>query len=360
MYDTIIKTPVRWSLSTIVNSTTTTTSSSLYVCIPSIQVISETILQRYRKEKSYLSWINKILTFNEFCSKYEKYNSITLTEGDIWLLLKYMNSHFGVTLDPEVQGYGKTHLAIKFPKYNEHDLKFHSTPEDITDNDKAVISLKSTCEALHDQVKDLELKMEELVKQCLVHSTKKQKTQALYLLKRKKQLEQILDRRLKSLDTIETILLKIDSSHNDLQVMQAFNVGADTLKHILSNNNITVTSVDETIQKIQDALEDQKRIEDAITSGMKQATYSYDNDGHDEIEDETSKTILKEKRHWDQVDEDDDKSIDVIKPVETTYPLRSDSELARLHTILSELPEIPIRPPPKSKQRRQQRQQQLA
>lgn len=161
MYDTIIKTPVRWSLSTIVNSTTTTTPPSLYVCIPSIQIISETILQRYRKEKSYLSWINKILTFNEFCSKYEKYNSITLTEGDIWLLLKYMNSHFGVTLDPEVQGYGKTHLAIKFPKYNEHDLKFHSTPEDITDNDKAVISLKSTCEALHDQVKDLELKMEE-------------------------------------------------------------------------------------------------------------------------------------------------------------------------------------------------------
>lgn len=147
--------------------------------------------------------------------------------------------------------------------------------------------------------------------------------------------------------------------------MQAFNVGADALKHILSNNNITVTSVDETILKMQNALEDQKRIEDAIAFGMEQTKHVNDDDnGYNEIEIENKyknknkKSIIKEKRRWEEIDHQDNKSINEVEPIETTNALRTNSELARLHNILSTLPEVPIKPPPKSKQRR--REQQLA
>ncbi|CAO3609117.1 unnamed protein product [Cunninghamella blakesleeana] len=363
IYDTVIKTPVRWSKSTIINNPTA--SSTLYVCIPSIQTISEFILQQYRNEKSYFSCVNRILTFTEFRAKYGKYDIISLTEGDIWLLLKYMNSHFGVRLAPDVRGYGKSHLVIKLPEYNENNFTFKHIPDEITENDKAIISLKTTCKALNDQVTELQTKMEELLQSCLDHSNKKQKLQALYALKRKKQLEEILDRRLKSLDTIETILLKIDASHNDIQVMQAFNVGADALKHILSDSNITVTSVDETILKMQNALEDQKRIEDAITFGMEQTIHVNDDDNiHNEIKieykdenkNENQNSILKEKRHWEEIDNQDIKNISEARPIQTTNVLQSNSELARLHSILSDLPEVPIKPLPKSKQRRREKQ----
>jgi hypothetical protein len=52
------------------------------------------------------------------------------------------------------------------------------------------------------------------------HHTNNRTPQAMYLLKKKKQVEDILDRRLKTLETMDTMLLKIEASQNDLQVMK--------------------------------------------------------------------------------------------------------------------------------------------
>lgn len=50
------------------------------------------------------------------------------------------------------------------------------------------------------------------------HYRAKRKAQALYAHKRKKHIMEILDRRLRSLETMEMMLLKIETSQNDLQV----------------------------------------------------------------------------------------------------------------------------------------------
>lgn len=44
-------------------------------------------------------------------------------------------------------------------------------------------------------------------------------SKALYCLKRKKNLQEVLERRLKSMETMDTVLLKIESSQDDLQVV---------------------------------------------------------------------------------------------------------------------------------------------
>jgi hypothetical protein len=45
------------------------------------------------------------------------------------------------------------------------------------------------------------------------------------MLRKKKQVEEILDRRLKTLETMETMLLKIEASQNDLQVIVPYTTG---------------------------------------------------------------------------------------------------------------------------------------
>lgn len=44
---------------------------------------------------------------------------------------------------------------------------------------------------------------------------------ALYCMKRKKSLQDILEKRLKSMETMDTVLIKIESSQDDLQVYKA-------------------------------------------------------------------------------------------------------------------------------------------
>jgi len=45
---------------------------------------------------------------------------------------------------------------------------------------------------------------------------------AMYCMKRKKSLEEILEKRLKSMETMDTVLMKIESSQDDLQARTAF------------------------------------------------------------------------------------------------------------------------------------------
>ncbi|KAI8338000.1 hypothetical protein BC941DRAFT_351604 [Chlamydoabsidia padenii] len=294
--------------------------------MPSVHTIAHDIVQR-QFDRPY-STVNTTLTLTEFRTLYGVYRGTPLTDPDLWLILRYINVNHGVAVDVDVPGYGRSHVAIKFPKHNEHAA---FTLADINKSDRAIISLKTTCKALHDQVDELQSKMESLIKQSLDHSNKQQKPQALYALKRKHQLEQVLNRRLKSLETMETLLLKIDASHSDIQIIQAFNMGVDTLKAIFNNNQLTVTSVDETMWRMQATLEEQEQMENMITNGMD--TFSENKD-----QQPTKDLSCPPKRTRD----------DDLDPIKTV----PDSELARLHSILSTIPHAPSTDPPKSKQRR--------
>jgi hypothetical protein len=57
-----------------------------------------------------------------------------------------------------------------------------------------------------------------LQKQSLEEKKKGHTSKALYCLKRRKNLLEILDRRLKSMETMDTVLMKIETSQDDLQV----------------------------------------------------------------------------------------------------------------------------------------------
>ncbi|KAI8096729.1 uncharacterized protein BX664DRAFT_65195 [Halteromyces radiatus] len=392
MYSTVIKAPTRWSLLPWSATSTLSSSTNIFVVMSSIQTIARSILQQHQQNGSRFSSVDAVLTFTEFRTKYGTYRDTKLTDDDLWLLLRYMNSQFGLAVEPNIRGYGQLHVAIKFPEYSDvyysavpttttttttsammttsaTTTRMILSPAEINESDKAIISLKTTCKALHDQVDDLQTKMEELIKLSTQYSSKKQTPQALYTLKKKHLVEQILNRRLKSLETMETLLLKIEASHNDKQIIQAFNVGVVILKQMFNNSDLTVTNIDETMLKMQNTLEEQKRVEDAITDGTNQVMDLYD-ESSIVMDDEPvlhDTGLQKEKRTREVMnDEDytsiiaDDNNNDEYKELVTLSPPPStapNSELARLHSVLSTLPQAPILPP-RSKQRR--RLQQLA
>lgn len=140
----VTRNPTRWPISPL---------DPVHVCIPSLATIATHILTK----SPPVSPIDYVLTFYEFKTIHGMYNDIQLTDPDLWLLLRYMNAKQGIAVDLDVRGYGRSHVAIKFPDRDEKSLA--AIPADIHQSDRAIISLKTTCKALHDQVNALQLKM---------------------------------------------------------------------------------------------------------------------------------------------------------------------------------------------------------
>lgn len=143
------------------------------------------------------------------------------------------------------------------------------------------------------------------------------------MLRKKKQIEEILDRRFKTLETMETILLKIETSQNDLQVVEAFNMGANTLRSLLSDKD----TVEQTMDKLQDTLEDQKQVEEAMTIGNEEISNQTIGMTNEDLENELDSLVTADKRPPSRRD----------TIANLTQPIDTESELLRLQNVLSSL-----------------------
>ncbi|KAF7730977.1 hypothetical protein EC973_001023 [Apophysomyces ossiformis] len=330
MYEAAVK-PMKISWRVI--GTNNKQQAHLMVVLSNVKKIADRALRTYYL-KPTKSTVDHVMTFSDFREQYGTYDSVKLTDADLWLILYYMSSELGVAVDENVRGYGKTYAVIKFPE--KHDTKMIAAT--INEHDKAMISLKTTCKALHHQADELQSKIELFLQMAKENRAKNRKAQALYALKRKKQLEAILERRLQALETVETMLMKIEASQNDLQVIQAFNVGADALRGVLKSNDLSVSSVEETMQRMQNALEDQKEVEDAIAMGTEETLQIQGIADESELEQEL-----------EAIQSFQEKQKKEAQRVELPAPIDTESELARLDQVLaslkrSSLPPIDERP----------------
>lgn len=316
----ILTRPLRWFIPE--------TPPHLFIVLPTVQEYAKIIVQKHYL-KPLCSSLDNLFTFDEFRSAYgaitcHQETIVKLSDMDIWMILRYLNHQYGVDLADTVKTFGASATVIKFPDRNEAEL----VAAKITDNDKAVINLKTACSTLHRQVDELQIKSEEFLELSKEHHKNNRKPQAVYMLRKKKQVEDILDRRLKTLETMETMLLKIEASQNDLQVVQAFNLGADALRLLLDSKELNADNVDKTMENIQDTLQDQKEIEDAITVGNQDVNNAY-------LPDDAA--LEEELELLQQEDSDLNHRHHKQPQVNLTQPIDTESELLRLQNVLSSL-----------------------
>ncbi|KAI9475628.1 MAG: hypothetical protein EXX96DRAFT_574010 [Benjaminiella poitrasii] len=323
----------RWLASYIIpsyfnNNNNKIPNTATYVVLPTIQEYAKIIVHRHY-QKPLCSSLDNIFTFTEFKNEYGTLTcyqeTITqLSEMDLWLLLGYLNHEYGVA----IVNHDNSLTIIKFPGRNEGLKNSNSLlyKAQITENDKAIIKLKTTCTVLHKQVNDLQSKSEEFAQLSKEEYEEKHKPQAIYMLKKKKKVVEILERRLKTLETMETMLLKIEAAQNDIQVVEAFNMGAEMLRTLLSTEEggrLSVSNIEETFERLQDTLEDHKEIEEAIQTGNEEISdkqLAAASTSQEELEEELNSIIKKEQ-----------------KSVAITQPIDTQSELLRLQALLSSL-----------------------
>ncbi|KAI8347646.1 Snf7-domain-containing protein [Blakeslea trispora] len=323
IYDNVVKTTWQWRWRPL--SDALPHPPQQYVVVPTLKALAKAILDHHYQHSKRAT--EDVMTLSQFSLHYRHHfmNQLELTDNDIQLVLQYLHSQHGLAVQEHVKGYGAHYTILKFPPQASKE------PARITKHDEALINIRTTCHALSAQVDELQRQTEALTQASIQEKNQGHTAKALYCLKRKKNLQQILERRLKSMETMDTILMKIESSQDDLQIVQAFNTGADTLKSLLGDNGLSVESVDEAMSQLQYVLQDQKEIEDAMKMGMDDIS-AMDTDSTD-IEDELSHLIQEEEQQKQQQQQ---QKLDISRApsVPNTQPIQS--ELSRLNQMFSQ------------------------
>lgn len=128
------------------------TSSETYIVMPTLKSIAKQIVQSYANQTITHATTN-LMTLPEFRSTFGQLDDIDLTDADIWLLVRYLHAEMGVAVADNVKGYGTEYVVVKFPAKDEK--------AEITQHDRALVSMKTTCHALKVQVDELQSKAEE-------------------------------------------------------------------------------------------------------------------------------------------------------------------------------------------------------
>lgn len=154
----------------------------------------------------------------------------------------------------------------------------------ITTVDHGILELKSAISSLRNVVEAIQTKIDGNTKKATSALKQKQKSLALSYLRSRKQLGEVLQKRLASLATLESTMITIETATGDVQIMKSYEASASTLRSILSHPSLQRTNIEKTMDALAEANHAAQEVDDAIRIGGDVALGT--NFDEDEIEDE--------------------------------------------------------------------------
>ncbi|KAG6918110.1 hypothetical protein DXG01_016297 [Tephrocybe rancida] len=213
-----------------------------------------------------------------------------LTEGDSMVLLRFLDRERSkVVFDKEV---------VKFLSGDPSEQR------EINAVDRGILELRGAVQNLHAQVDGLQRKMDECTHKASAALKEKYKTVALSHLRLRKELEDLLSKRLGSLDNLEATLLRVEAAAGDIEIMKSYESSTTTLRAILAHPSLQKDSIDATLDALAEVNADAKEVDDAVRVGADVAV-GVDNIDDGELEEELKALILEsEKEEQEQVEVD--------------------------------------------------------
>ncbi|KAF9961165.1 hypothetical protein BGZ65_011150 [Modicella reniformis] len=206
---------------------------------------------------------------------------IVLTDRDLEIVLRFMQQDMKAVvigrLDVTQRGneVQDQEMVIKFCT---NEVVLIKTAPDITKADRGIIELRQACKRLEGQIENLESRIVQLTEKARVLVKKQQKLQAMSTLKQRKYLQDMLDKRIRSLDTLSSILFKIQLAETDAEILQAYKLGSMTLASVMATKNkdgeqiLSRDNAEATMDHLAEVFADQQEIDEAMGDGALQRT----------------------------------------------------------------------------------------
>jgi hypothetical protein len=169
--------PLRYAASFIKQSQ----ESGAYVVMPTLKSVTTKVCDEHQKKQA-ISITDHLMTFETFRKRYSKslIPNCELTDADIWLILRYIESSKGIAIAEINRGNGEQ--IVSYVVFTRHDhqitkrllyyqmLKFANAATiaqkknvAITETDKGILSIMETSDSLKSQIDELEATMSKYV-----------------------------------------------------------------------------------------------------------------------------------------------------------------------------------------------------
>ncbi|KAF5373095.1 hypothetical protein D9758_001492 [Tetrapyrgos nigripes] len=220
--------------------------------------------------------------------------STLISDLDTKVLLKYLERDKEVVV-----------MDSGIVKFVDHVSSTEQARE-ITAVDRGILELKSAVEGLHAQIDGIQQKIDHCTSKASEALRQKRKNFAMSFLKSRKQLEELLGKRLGALENLESTLICVEAATGDIETLKSYDTSATTLRAILSHPSLQRDSIEKTMEAMAEANADAKEIDEAVRIGGDIAVGVEDNMDDTEIEAELSALIKEaEESAKDKKEQDD-------------------------------------------------------
>ncbi|KAG8945654.1 hypothetical protein FRC04_000615 [Tulasnella sp. 424] len=269
-----------------------------YVVLSIVKQAADAIIARQKSKPP--GFTESLYTRQSFQEEFEStaLKGATLSQLDLDVVLKYLERDVRVVVVEK--------NAVKFVDPADAE----AIAEGITEVDYGVLEMKTTLQRLGEQISEIERQIQERLDKIGEHLKRGSKTIALSYLRSKKQLEELLAKRLNSQETLQTVLNKIESAATEVEIMKAYDTSARTLRAVLQNPLLQQESIEATMERMSDVLADHKEIEDAIKLGNDLAASSA---GAPEADDEELKDELEMLIEEQRKEEEEEKEKERVR-----------------------------------------------
>ncbi|KAE8227861.1 hypothetical protein CF326_g7227 [Tilletia indica] len=212
---------------------------------------------------------------------------ITLSELDVRIVMKHLSR------DRKLALVDSSSQVIKFAP----SQLAPGSIEKISETDRGVVQVRDAHTRLERQVSEVEARIADRdtrIRSAL-RAQPKQLAQAKSYLTSKKALEELLKRRLGALETMSSVLLKLEQASGDIEIMQAYSTSTSTLKALLSHPSLNLDKVEDTMAALSDALADQAEVDGVIRAGGEGIGGGMEGVDEDELERELAALEMESK-----------------------------------------------------------------
>ncbi|KAJ3763887.1 Snf7-domain-containing protein [Lentinula raphanica] len=255
-----------------------------YVLLHLVELAGDAILERQRTKSAgpadaLYSFDLFRKTFSECVVGCGTEDLEVMTELDMKVILRYLerDKHAVVVEDG----------VVKFIN--------NGATADITAVDRGILELKTAVANLHFQIEGLHRKVDSCTEKAGEALKQKRKPLALSYLRSKKQLDQLLTKRLGALANLEGTLIQVEGAAGDIEILNSYKASTTTLRSILSHPSLQRESIEQTMEAMAEANADAKEIDEAVRLGGDVAIGAVDFD-EGELEEELQRLAAESEQ----------------------------------------------------------------
>ncbi|KAH9811994.1 Snf7-domain-containing protein [Melampsora americana] len=258
-----------------------------WVHLPLVSEAADLVLQRYKSSSANFSQLDRLFTLDQFKLQFtrnlffESKKESIFSSSDTTILLRYLHR------DRRVLVFDGQIVKFVAPEHLTPTGYATITPPSLTETDTGIISVRETLNQLTQQISSIESRIQLQTDQAKQYLSNSRKELASSSLRIRKSLNELLTRRLATLDTLQSVYMKIEQASSDVEIISAYETSSSTLKSLLSNPKLKIENVERTMEELQSLVADESELNEM----MNEANLSIN---EDEIQSELEKLVKDE------------------------------------------------------------------